>query len=152
MTVRGGSSSRSLRRRREVSTSTSPFRASELIGIGAGRPISLATIGLTVFFPVPGVPQTPIMPRTPGRPSPGVKGLLWLGGLQHLQVLLLQLGDLGADDEQAVGLKRVLPVVVLVVILCLVERFERLQLGDGLRVPDACGVYLPDDVFGRLLL
>ena len=49
-----------------MSTSTSAFRASELRGMGGGRPISLATIGLTVFFPVPGVPQIPMIPRTPG--------------------------------------------------------------------------------------
>ena len=63
-TARGGSRSRSLRRMRAVSTSAAPFGARELMGMGDGSPISLATIGLTVFFPVPGVPQTPTIPRT----------------------------------------------------------------------------------------
>src|SRR5712691_5355283 len=114
-----------------TSTSGAPFAASELIEIAMGKPSSVATLGATVFFPVPGVPHMPIILRTSARSRRGVKTLLKprcapSSSFEHLEVRLPELRDLGSDDEEAIGLQRVLPVVVLVVVLCSVESLEGL--------------------------
>ena len=45
--------------------------------MGVGRPMSLARMGLTVFFPVPGVPADPYHLAHTGSGGPGLKRALW---------------------------------------------------------------------------
>src|SRR5947207_14036298 len=71
-TTRDGLDFTSSERRFLVSTSTAALGASELIEI-AGNPRRVATLGAMVFFPVPGVPQIPTIPRTSARRRGAVK-------------------------------------------------------------------------------
>src|SRR3954466_713383 len=72
--------------------------------------------------------------------------------LEAVEMLLAELGHLGRDHQQAVGLEAVVPEILLVVLLGRVERLEWRHLGDDRARPDPIGVQPGDRLLGGCLL